>query len=75
LTDYQYFGGTLGGDRGRAWTSVEQRQLTERLADPALYRDAPQQVAAMRARFDDIEQDLSEALPRWQDLEELGSAL
>ena len=53
----------------------EQRQLTERLADPALYRDAPQQVAAMRARFDDIEQELSEALQRWQDLEELGSAL
>ena len=53
----------------------EQRQLTERLADPALYRDAPQQVAAMRARFDDIEQELSEALQRWQDLEELGSAV
>ncbi len=52
----------------------EQRQLTERLADPALYRDAPQQVAAMRARFDDIEQELSEALQRWQDLEELGAS-
>ena len=52
----------------------EQRQLTERLADPALYRDAPQQVTQMRTRFDAIEQQLSEALQRWQDLEDLVGA-
>ena len=51
----------------------EQGELTRRLADPALYRDQPQLVAAMRARFDAIEQELGAALQRWQDLEDLGA--
>ncbi|MDE2153123.1 MAG: ATP-binding cassette domain-containing protein [Betaproteobacteria bacterium] len=52
----------------------EQRDLTQRLADPALYREQAQQVGAMRARFDAIEQELGAALQRWQDLEDLGPA-
>ncbi len=51
----------------------EQGELTRRLADPALYRDQPQLVASMRARFDAIEQELGAALQRWQDLEDLGA--
>ena len=50
----------------------EQRELTQRLADPALYREQAQQVASMRARFDAIELELGAALQRWQDLEDLG---
>ena len=52
----------------------EQRELTRALGDPALYREQPGRVAAMRARFDAIEQELGAALQRWQDLEDLGPA-
>ena len=53
---------------------AEQRELTERLADPQLYRQAPQQVAAMRARYQAIDDELGAALQRWQDLEDLAGA-
>ncbi len=48
----------------------EQRALTERLADPTLYRDAPQEVAAMRARFDALDAELDAAMQRWQELDD-----
>ena len=48
----------------------QQRGLAERLADPALYRDAPQDVASMRARFDALEAELDAALQRWQELDD-----
>ncbi len=48
----------------------EQRALTERLADPTLYRDAPQEVAAMRARFDALDGELESAMQRWQELDD-----
>ena len=53
---------------------AEQRELADRLADPQLYRQAPQQVAAMRARYEAIEDELGAALQRWQDLEDLAGA-
>ncbi len=52
---------------------AEQTRLTAQLADPALYRDAPQEVATMRARFTAIEQELDAALQRWQELEDTAS--
>jgi ATP-binding cassette subfamily F protein uup len=48
---------------------AEQRDIGARLADAALYREQPQQVAALRARFDAIEAELLAALERWEQLE------
>ncbi len=48
---------------------AEQKVLGERLADPALYKMAPQAVIEMQARFAQIEQALLEALERWESLE------
>ena len=46
----------------------EQAELTERLADPALYRDAPE-LARLQARVAVIEDEQLAALERWEALE------
>ncbi|MBW4047166.1 MAG: ATP-binding cassette domain-containing protein [Proteobacteria bacterium] len=48
---------------------AEQKVLGERLADPALYKTAPQAVLEMQERFAQLEQALLEALERWESLE------
>ena len=47
----------------------EQGEITLRLGDPALYREQPEQVKAMQARFAEIEEQLMQALSRWEALE------
>jgi len=47
---------------------VEQKQLGELLADPALYSREPQRVAELQARFAQIESELMTALERWEAL-------
>ncbi|HSV69445.1 MAG TPA: ATP-binding cassette domain-containing protein [Methylibium sp.] len=47
---------------------AEQRKLGERLADTALYTDAPQQVAAVQVRYAQIDDELMAALERWEAL-------
>ena len=47
----------------------EQQELTDRLADPALYLDQGQEVAAINARLAAIEKRLAQAYPRWEELE------
>jgi ATP-binding cassette subfamily F protein uup len=47
---------------------VEQKQLGELLADPALYSREPQRVAELQARFAQIEDELMTALERWETL-------
>jgi len=47
---------------------AEQKTLFERLASPALYTAAPQDVAALQARHDAIEAELMAALERWEAL-------
>ncbi|MDZ7592722.1 MAG: ATP-binding cassette domain-containing protein [Rubrivivax sp.] len=47
---------------------AEQKSLIERLASPALYTEAPQQVASLQARHDQIETELMAALERWEAL-------
>ncbi|MDO8419574.1 MAG: ATP-binding cassette domain-containing protein [Rubrivivax sp.] len=47
---------------------AEQKTLFERLASPALYTEAPQQVAGLQARHDQIETELMAALERWEAL-------
>ena len=47
---------------------AEQRDLTAQLASPALYTGAPQRVAELQARYAALEEELAEALQRWEQL-------
>ncbi len=47
----------------------EQAALHGRLGDPETYQTAAQDVAAMKARVDQIEEELEAALERWEELE------
>lgn len=47
----------------------EQGEITLRLGDPALYRGQPEQVRELQARFAVLEEELMEALSRWEALE------
>jgi len=47
----------------------EQKELGERLADPDLYRADPAEVRRVKARFEQIEEELLLALERWTELE------
>ena len=48
---------------------AEQARLAERLADPALYQQAPGEVAGLNARAAAIEEELLALLARWETLE------
>jgi ATP-binding cassette subfamily F protein uup len=47
---------------------AEQREIGERLASSALYTDEPQRVGELQARYAQIEDELMEALERWETL-------
>ncbi len=48
---------------------AEQRELGERLADPALYGESPpRQIAELQARYAAIDGEISEAMARWEAL-------
>jgi ATP-binding cassette subfamily F protein uup len=47
----------------------EQGQINAALANPALYRDQPEQVKQLNLRFAAIEAQLASALLRWEELE------
>jgi ATP-binding cassette subfamily F protein uup len=47
----------------------EQGQISAELADPAVYRDAPEQVKSLRERFGAIEEELMQCLAKWEELE------
>ena len=46
----------------------EQRRITTELADPVLYRDAPDRVKALQARYSAVEDELMACLARWEEL-------
>ncbi|GHU06558.1 ABC transporter ATP-binding protein [Betaproteobacteria bacterium] len=48
---------------------AEQSALQTRLADPALYQNAPQDVARLSARLDEIGREIEAAMARWEELE------
>jgi len=48
---------------------MEQASLNERLADSALYREAAHSVAPLKARLDEIDDELVALLERWELLE------
>ena len=47
---------------------AEQKDLGERLSDPALYADEPARAAEAQARYEQIEAELMDALERWEAL-------
>jgi ATP-binding cassette subfamily F protein uup len=47
----------------------EQADIGRRLADPALYRDQPQEVQRLNQRFVAIGRELSSFMARWEELE------
>ena len=47
----------------------EQGEIALKLGDPALYREQPAQVREMQARIAEIEEQLMQALSRWEALE------
>jgi ATP-binding cassette subfamily F protein uup len=47
----------------------EQSDVTRQLADSALYRDEPERVKALQARYTWIEAELMRWLARWEELE------
>ena len=49
----------------------EQRDVAARLADPALYRGQPGEVKQLQLRHDEIEQELTQCLSRWEALESM----
>ena len=52
----------------------EQSQLSQRLADPALYRGGAAQVKVLQARSAEIEAKLAASVARWEELETRHSA-
>ena len=53
---------------------TEQTQLTEKLADPALYAERAAEVPAIKARLDAIEEESLAAFARWEELEAIQAA-
>jgi ABC transport system ATP-binding/permease protein len=47
----------------------EQKRITAALADPAIYRDQPEQVKQLNLRFPALEAELASAMQRWEELE------
>lgn len=52
-----------------AGLEVEQKSISERLADPDLYRQQPDEVQRLNARFSEIEALLLENLEKWEAIE------
>ena len=48
---------------------AEQAQIAARLADPALYSVAPDDIRQVQKRYAAIEEELSACLTRWEALE------
>jgi ATP-binding cassette subfamily F protein uup len=47
----------------------EQAEISRQLCSPDIYRDHPEQTAALQKRFSVIEGELAECLARWEELE------
>jgi ATP-binding cassette subfamily F protein uup len=47
----------------------EQANIALRLNEPSIYRDCPNEVKALQTRLKMIEEELTECLTRWEELE------
>ncbi|RZI42924.1 ATP-binding cassette domain-containing protein [Herbaspirillum sp. HC18] len=48
---------------------AEQKKISEQLADPELYRQRPEEVQRLNARFAEIDELLMESLEKWEAIE------
>jgi ATP-binding cassette subfamily F protein uup len=48
---------------------AEQAGVTERLADPAIHRDDPEQVRELKERLASLEAEIGRVMQRWEELE------
>ena len=48
---------------------AQRDHVGEQLADPALYRETPEEAAALGQSLKDLEADIAEAYARWESLE------
>ncbi|MDT3736095.1 MAG: ATP-binding cassette domain-containing protein [Denitratisoma sp.] len=53
---------------------AEQAALNVRLADPALYRGAPEEARALRERLAVLDEEITQAMLRWEELESRSAA-
>ncbi|MFZ6656916.1 ATP-binding cassette domain-containing protein [Undibacterium sp. TJN19] len=53
---------------------AEQKSITEKLADANLYKNGPEQANTLNARFAEIDEQLLEALEKWEVIEGKGKA-
>ena len=56
-------------ERRVAALEAEQGAIQARLNDPAIYRDAPQEVPTLNARLQALEGEIEAAMLRWEELE------
>ena len=54
---------------------AEQAALNARLADPALYRSAPEEVRVLNERMVELEAGIAQAMQRWEELEARSAGL
>jgi ABC transport system ATP-binding/permease protein len=47
---------------------IEQHHIVAQLTDPALYRERRGEVKQLQSRHDEIEQQLTQGLSRWEEL-------
>ncbi len=47
----------------------EQKEITERLTDAALYREQPQEVKRLQAQLTELEREIEASMQRWEELE------
>jgi ATP-binding cassette subfamily F protein uup len=52
----------------------EQREINDKLADPAIYQDRAVDVRALNARHDELDAELTRLLGRWEELESKAGA-
>jgi ATP-binding cassette subfamily F protein uup len=53
---------------------VEQKAISEKLADPELYRQQPDEVQRLNQRFAEIDAQLLESLEKWEAIEAKGNS-
>ncbi|NMG01860.1 ATP-binding cassette domain-containing protein [Azoarcus taiwanensis] len=54
---------------------AEQAAHQQRMGDPALYQQAPDEVAGIKARLEALEEEIETALVRWEELESRASGV
>jgi ATP-binding cassette subfamily F protein uup len=52
-----------------AQLEAEQKSITQQLANPALYKDQPDEVRRLNQRFAEIDTEMLDKLEKWETIE------